>query len=70
MPHALHAAGEDAQLLSVVGEGVCKVFRIEAGNSLKPLPGMLAKRESHAYTCHAWLVDNEARECLVSLVWG
>ncbi len=65
-PTLLPGAGDDTQMLSVVGDGVCKVFRIEAGNSLKPLPSALAKREGQAYTCHAWLIDNDARESLVS----
>ena len=49
----------------MVGEGVCKLFRIDAGNALKLMPSVLGKRESQAYTCHAWLMDYEAEESLV-----
>lgn len=52
--------------MSVVGEGTFKVFRIEAGNSLKLLPSTVAKREAQAFICHAWLVDYDAWESLVS----
>ena len=64
---ACGGAGEDAALLSVVGVGVCRLFRLEAGAALKPVPlPALAKREGQAhYTAHAWLVDNDARETLV-----
>lgn len=52
--------------MSVVGAGVCRLFRLEAGNALKPvvLPA-LSKREGQAFTCHAWLLDNDAKEALV-----
>ncbi|PRW57644.1 Cilia- and flagella-associated 57 [Chlorella sorokiniana] len=52
--------GDDLQLISVVGEGTCCLYQIEAGNTLRALPTALAKRESQGYTCHAWLLDGDA----------
>lgn len=43
---AVPAAGDEASLLSAVGEGTFRLFRIEAGNTLKQLPSALTKRES------------------------
>jgi len=63
--HPPHAAGDDPQHISVVGEGTCSLFAIEAGNTLRPVPSMLARRESPSFSCHAWLIDNDAREQLV-----
>eukprot|EP00887_Chlorella_sp_A99_P007960 scaffold12.g7960.t1 len=56
---------DEAQLISVAGEGTCRVYRIEAGNSLKPLPSVLAKRESASFAAHAWLVDHDSSDALV-----
>ena len=52
--------GDDPQQLSVVGEGVCALFQIEAGNTLRPLPCTLPRLPHTGFTCHAWLLDNDA----------
>lgn len=57
-PHG--CTGDDPQYVSVVGEGTCCLYQIEAGNTLRHLPTVLPKRESTAFTCHAWLTDNDA----------
>jgi hypothetical protein len=49
-----------------VGEGTCCQYRIEAGNTLRPLPlTALSKREAQQYSCHAWVLDNDASGLLV-----
>ncbi len=61
VPALMHrSAGDDPQLISVVGEGTCWLYQIEAGNTLRALPTVLTKREAQGYTCHAWLLDGDA----------
>lgn len=75
-PDAPHActrappAGEDPQYMSVVGEGTCALYQIEAGNSLRAVPTALPRREHAAFTCHAWLADNDAAPGALGLVVG
>lgn len=63
-------AGDDPHLISVVGEGTCCLYQIEAGNTLRPLPTALTKRESQGYTCHAWLLDGDAAGSEAAFVVG
>lgn len=61
VPALMHrSAGDDPQLISVVGEGTCWLYQIEVGNTLRALPTALTKREAQGYTCHAWLLDGDA----------
>ena len=65
----LLAPGPDPQQVSVVGEGLCRTFRIEGGLGLKPEPPLpLGKRDSQRYTCHTYLTDSAAKESMVG--WG
>jgi hypothetical protein len=59
--------GEDPALAAAVGPGSLRVFRIEGGLKVQPLGSTLAKREAAAqdYTCHAWLLDHDARALMV-----
>lgn len=63
-------AGDDPHLISVVGEGTCCLYQIEAGNTLRPLPTALTKRESQGYACHAWLLDGDAAGSEAAFVVG
>lgn len=46
-------AGEDPQYICVVGEGTCCLLALEAGNTLRMLPGAQPRREAPCYTSHA-----------------
>lgn len=49
----------DLGLVSVVGQGIFKIFKT-ADSNLKLLPNALAKRDSQNYTCHAWMPEGSA----------
>jgi hypothetical protein len=51
----------DLGLVSVVGQGIFKVFRT-ADSNLKLLPNALAKRDAQNYTCHAWMPEGSAEK--------
>lgn len=51
----------DLGLVSVVGQGIFKVFRTGDSN-LKLLPNALAKRDAQNYTCHAWMPEGSAEK--------
>ena len=53
-------AVEEPKFISVVGEGTCGVYAIEAGNTLRAVPTALSKRDTQPFTCHAWLLDGGA----------
>lgn len=69
-PHARCAAGDDPEHISVVGEGTCALYHIEAGNALRAVPTALPRRECASFTCHAWLADNDAAPGALGLVVG
>eukprot|EP00898_Chlorokybus_atmophyticus_P003830 jgi/Chlat1/4448/Chrsp29S00328 len=55
---------QDPAVLSVVGDGICKTFRL-ADSLLKLLPSSITKRDQQNYVCHAWLPADVDR-CVVA----
>ena len=55
--------------MSVVGNGVVKVYRTN-DNNLKAGAQPLAKREPQEYLCHAWLTDGDREKMLLGTAAG
>ena len=51
---------QDQTVVSVVGDTVCKAFRI-FDNQLKQIPSVLGKHDAQNYTCHTWIPEEKDR---------